>query len=56
MNSWLRNTLIAAIACASIAAQAQTYPTTPEKFGNLIRAEIANWSKVIREAGVKLEQ
>ena len=31
-------------------------PTTPEEFGDFIRAEIANWSKVIREAGVKLEQ
>jgi len=31
-------------------------PTTPEEFGNFIRAEIADWSKVIREAGVKIEQ
>ena len=31
-------------------------PTTPEEFGDFIRAEIANWSKVIREAGVKIEQ
>jgi tripartite-type tricarboxylate transporter receptor subunit TctC len=31
-------------------------PTTPEEFGDFIRAEISNWSKVIREAGVKVEQ
>lgn len=31
-------------------------PTTPEEFGSFIRAEIASWSKVIREAGVKIEQ
>src|SRR5512132_1562601 len=29
MNSWLRKALVAAIACAAIAAQAQTYPTKP---------------------------
>src|SRR3990172_4535708 len=31
-------------------------PTTPEEFGDFIRAEIANWSKVVRDAGVKLER
>jgi tripartite-type tricarboxylate transporter receptor subunit TctC len=31
-------------------------PTTPEEFGDFIRAEIANWSKVVRDAGVKLEK
>lgn len=30
-------------------------PTTPEEFGDFIRAEIANWSKVIKEVGVKLD-
>jgi tripartite-type tricarboxylate transporter receptor subunit TctC len=31
-------------------------PTTPEEFADFIRSEITTWSKVIREAGVKIEQ
>jgi tripartite-type tricarboxylate transporter receptor subunit TctC len=34
---------------------AEPAPTTPEKFGEYIRAEIARWQKVGREAGVKPE-
>jgi tripartite-type tricarboxylate transporter receptor subunit TctC len=34
---------------------AEPAPTTPEKFGEYIRAEIARWQKVGRDAGVKPE-
>ena len=30
-------------------------PTTPKEFGDFIRAEIATWSKVIRESGIRIE-
>ncbi len=30
-------------------------PGTPEEFGTLIRSDIAKWSKVLREAGIKPE-
>lgn len=39
-----------------LATYIEPSPTTPEEFGDFIRAEIANWSKVVREAGVKLER
>ena len=29
--------------------------STPEKLGELVRSDIAKWSKVIREAGIKAE-
>ncbi len=34
---------------------AEPSPTTPEKFGEYIRGEIARWQKVARDAGVKPE-
>ena len=34
---------------------AEPAPTTPEKFGEYIRGEIARWQKVARDAGVKPE-
>jgi tripartite-type tricarboxylate transporter receptor subunit TctC len=34
---------------------AEPAPTSPEKFGEHIRAEIARWQKVGRDAGVKPE-
>ena len=34
---------------------AEPAPTSPEKFGEYIRAEIARWQKVGRDAGVKPE-
>jgi tripartite-type tricarboxylate transporter receptor subunit TctC len=29
--------------------------TTPEEFGAYIKAEIARWAKVIKQAGVRIE-
>ena len=31
-------------------------PTTPGEFGDFIRSEIATWSKVIRESGIRIEE
>ena len=31
-------------------------PTTTKEFGDFIRTEIATWSKVIRESGIRIEQ
>ena len=31
-------------------------PTTPGEFGDFIRAEIASWSKVVKEAGIRIEE
>lgn len=31
-------------------------PTTPKEFGDFIRSEIATWSKVIRESGIRIEE
>ena len=30
-------------------------PGTPEEFGTLIKADIAKWSRVLRDAGIKPE-
>ena len=29
---------------------------TPEEFGQFLRAQIAHWGKVVREAGIKMHQ
>ncbi len=34
---------------------AETLESTPEEFTRFIREDLAKWSKVIREAGIKLE-
>jgi tripartite-type tricarboxylate transporter receptor subunit TctC len=34
---------------------AETLPMSPEQFGTFVRSEIAKWSKVVKEAEVKLE-
>lgn len=38
-----------------LAAGAEPKPGTPEAFGAFIQAELAKWSKVIKEAGIKVE-
>jgi tripartite-type tricarboxylate transporter receptor subunit TctC len=35
------------------AVGAEPYPTSPEEFGQFIRAEIAKWAKVVAQAGLK---
>ncbi len=40
---------------ALLAAGAEPTPTTPEAFAAFHRAEIAKWTKVIRDAGIKVE-
>ena len=32
-----------------------TASATPEEFGNLVRAEVAKWAKVVKDAGIKVE-
>ena len=34
---------------------AETLESTPEEFARFVREDLAKWSKVIREAGIKLE-
>ena len=34
---------------------AEPKPTTPDQFAEMIRAEIAKWAKVVKDAGVKIE-
>jgi tripartite-type tricarboxylate transporter receptor subunit TctC len=34
---------------------AETLESTPEEFARFVRDDLAKWSKVIREAGIKLE-
>src|SRR5690606_9116891 len=38
-----------------LAAGAEPKPGTPEEFGAFIQAELAKWSKVIKDAGIKIE-
>lgn len=38
-----------------LATNNEPAPTTPAEFGAFIRAEIATWSKVIRESGIRIE-
>lgn len=38
-----------------LAAGAEPKPGTPEEFGAFIQAELAKWSKVIKDAGIKVE-
>ena len=40
---------------AMLAQGAETAPTTPAEFGAFVKAEVAKWGKVIREAGIKAE-
>ena len=30
-------------------------PTTPEEFGSFIKSEVAKWTRVIKESGIKIE-
>jgi hypothetical protein len=30
-------------------------PNAPEEFGRFLRDDVARWSKVVREAGIRLE-
>lgn len=34
---------------------AEPTPTTPDQFAEMIRAEIAKWAKVVKDAGLKIE-
>ena len=34
---------------------ADTWPSTPEQFGQFIKDDLAKWTKVVRTAGIKLE-
>jgi tripartite-type tricarboxylate transporter receptor subunit TctC len=40
---------------ALLAQGAETIPTTPAEFGAFVKAEVAKWGKVIKEAGIKAE-
>ena len=40
---------------ALLAQGAETMPTTPAQFGAFVKAEIAKWGRVIKEAGIKSE-
>ena len=40
---------------ALLAQGAETAPTTPAQFGAFVKAEIAKWGRVIKEAGIKAE-
>ena len=40
---------------ALLAQGAETMPTTPAEFGAFVKAEVAKWGKVIKEAGIKAE-
>jgi tripartite-type tricarboxylate transporter receptor subunit TctC len=40
---------------ALLAAGAEPTPSTPEAFAAFLKAEITKWTKVIREAGIKVE-
>jgi tripartite-type tricarboxylate transporter receptor subunit TctC len=41
---------------ARLAAEgSEASATTPDEFGAYIRREIAKWSKVVKESGVKLD-
>jgi tripartite-type tricarboxylate transporter receptor subunit TctC len=31
-------------------------PTTPEEFGSFIKSEVAKWTRVIKESGIKIDQ
>jgi tripartite-type tricarboxylate transporter receptor subunit TctC len=34
---------------------AETLESTPEEFARFMREDLAKWTKVVREAGIKLE-
>jgi tripartite-type tricarboxylate transporter receptor subunit TctC len=38
-----------------LALGAETVPTTPEEFGAYVKGEITKWTKVIRDAGIKVQ-
>ena len=56
--SWLFYAFVAAAAAAvtAILAKIGVDPGggSPEAFGTLVRSEIAHWSKVIKDAGIKI--
>jgi len=57
---WLNRQTVKVLGSGEIREQfakhgAEPAPTSPEKFGEYIRAEIARWQKVGRDAGVKPE-
>ena len=40
---------------ALLAQGAETTPTTPAEFGAFVKAEVAKWGRVIKEAGIKAD-
>jgi len=40
---------------ALLAQGAETIPTTPAEFGAFVKAEVAKWGRVIKEAGIKAD-
>ena len=34
---------------------AEVYETTPEQFAAILNADIAKWSKIVRESGAKVD-
>lgn len=38
-----------------LAAGAEAVPTSPEEFRRFLQSEIAKWTKVIQEAGIKIQ-
>lgn len=38
-----------------LALGAETVPTTPEEFGAYVKSEIVKWTKVIKDAGIKVQ-
>jgi tripartite-type tricarboxylate transporter receptor subunit TctC len=38
-----------------LATNNEPFPTSPEEYGEFVRSEVAKWSKVIKEANIKLD-
>jgi tripartite-type tricarboxylate transporter receptor subunit TctC len=38
-----------------LALGAEPVPTTPEEFGAYVKSEITKWTKVIKDAGIKVQ-
>jgi len=57
LNAEVRKVLAAPDAKAQLAATGMDEPTpsTPEELGALVRSEIDKWSKVVRDAGIRID-
>ena len=57
---WLYGEIVRLLARADVKAKflatgAEATGSTPQQLANLVKADSAKWSKVIRDAGIKLE-